>query len=185
MANNMRFDLRGDKALIRALNALEDKVERRVLTSAVGKAARPILQSAKSKVPQKTRLLRNSLGIKRYRSKLFPMAIAVIGPRQRHVKNRKGETVAGFKVTKSVAARGVSDKADPAKYAHLVEFGTTPHVIPGAFVGGKGPLTVSHPGTPARPFLRPAFDQNVGRAQTVMAAEIWNGIRKEAAKHVR
>lgn len=173
MANNMRFDLRGDKALIRALDALEDKVERRVLTSAVGKAARPILQSAKSKVPQRTGALRNSLGIKRYRSKRLPMAVAIIGPR------------VNFKATKKVAANIGDQNIKPHKYAHLVEFGTAPHVIPGAFVGGKGPLTVSHPGTPARPFLRPAFDQNVGRAQTVMASEIWNGIKKEAAKNVR
>lgn len=40
---------------------------------------------------------------------------------------------------------------DFVRYAHLVEFGTSPHVNGGKFAGTQ------HPGTPARPFFYPAY----------------------------
>lgn len=137
MANRITFNLLGDKALVKALNRLEDKVERRVLTTAVGKAALPIRKAAKALAPKRTGALANSIGIKRYRSKRAPMAIAVIGPRTDFKPSKKvGEAIGGRNIK-------------PAKYAHLVEFGTAPHVIQGAVLNGKGPMTVQHPGTPA------------------------------------
>lgn len=50
-----------------------------------------------------------------------------------------------------------------AWYAHLVEFGTRPHVIaapPGSALNVNGTITkrVDHPGTAPRPFMRPAAD---------------------------
>lgn len=37
------------------------------------------------------------------------------------------------------------------RYAHLIEYGTQPHVQGGMFAGGQ------HPGTPRRPFFWPAY----------------------------
>lgn len=57
----------------------------------------------------------------------------------------------------------------PSKYAHLVEFGTRPHVF--QVRTRKGIESFAHPGARARPFLGPAFDvaaptmtDDIGRA---------------------
>ena len=46
-------------------------------------------------------------------------------------------------------------------YPAYHEFGSGPYLIRNAF--GRG-ITVTHPGYPARPWLRPALDDNQGRA---------------------
>ena len=47
-------------------------------------------------------------------------------------------------------------------YPTFIEFGTAPHVIKNAW--GRG-ITVNHPGTQPKPFLRPALDENVNKAE--------------------
>lgn len=54
---------------------------------------------------------------------------------------------------------------DPKKIAHLVE------------LGHGGPHAA-----PAKPFLRPAFDQTVGSNVALIAAELRAGLAEEAAK---
>lgn len=56
-----------------------------------------------------------------------------------------------------------------AWYAHLVEFGTRPHVIkakPGRAMrfGGVTTAQVNHPGIAPRPFIRPAVDASTAHA---------------------
>lgn len=56
-----------------------------------------------------------------------------------------------------------------AWYAHLVEFGTRPHVIkakPGRAMrfGGVTTAQVNHPGIAAKPFIRPAADASTAHA---------------------
>lgn len=56
-----------------------------------------------------------------------------------------------------------------AWYAHMVEFGTRPHMIrakPGSALrfGGVTRQQVNHPGTRARPFMRPAADAGFSAA---------------------
>lgn len=56
-----------------------------------------------------------------------------------------------------VDVSGLSFEAGPtAFYGDFVEQGTAPHLIPNAFGWG---ITVHHPGTPAEPYLAPAFDR--------------------------
>lgn len=75
----------------------------------------------------------------------------------------------------STAAKGATASASvkvgnaTAWYAHLVEFGTRPHVIraaPGSALNVNGTVTksVQHPGTQGRPFMRPAADAGFARA---------------------
>jgi HK97 gp10 family phage protein len=52
-----------------------------------------------------------------------------------------------------LAASVVVTVASEGFYAHMLEFGTAPHVV-----GGRAP-GARHPGTAPRPFLRPAFDE--------------------------
>ncbi len=52
--------------------------------------------------------------------------------------------------------------------AHLLEYGTAPHVIRAKAAGGhlrfggKAYTSVNHPGTAAQPFMRPAYDETKG-----------------------
>lgn len=62
-----------------------------------------------------------------------------------------------------------------APHAHLVEFGTAPHVNGGQFAGTK------HPGTAPRPFARPAWDATQDQALKIISAEL----RKELDKAVK
>lgn len=55
-------------------------------------------------------------------------------------------------------------------YDWFIEYGTAPH--------GK------HPGTPARPHLRPAFDQNREAAIKSVQDGIWDYVRKTAERSV-
>ena len=82
-------------------------------------------------------------------------------------------------------------KANPAKYAHLVEFGTKPHPI-GKGIKAKARRALSrilssagisaqrgmHPGTPPRPFLRPAFEQNASRSMGIIEDEVGKAIQQ-------
>lgn len=71
-----------------------------------------------------------------------------------------------------------------AWYAHLVEFGTRPHVILPKRQGGSmqfgGIRTrlVNHPGTTGRPFIRPAGDASTPAA----IAEVTKYVRKRLTK---
>lgn len=75
-----------------------------------------------------------------------------------------------------------------AFYAHMVEFGTAPHMlnkgvdnkskvlnIAGNLVGGK----VMHPGAKAKPFLRPAVDENQSQIVKAVGERIKARIAKE------
>lgn len=55
-------------------------------------------------------------------------------------------------------------------YGHFIEFGTAP--------------TDSHPGTPAKPFVRPAFDEKAEAAQRSLQDDIWAHIRNTASRSV-
>jgi hypothetical protein len=77
----------------------------------------------------------------------------IIGPKkQRAVAN----AVTGKTRRRAAVYKFGSKQALPAKYAHLVEFGTKPHAY--QMRTRKGIESFMHPGTRAKPFLGPAFD---------------------------
>lgn len=55
-----------------------------------------------------------------------------------------------------------------AFYGHFIEYGTAPHD--------------NHPGTPAKPFARPAFDEMKGEALKSLQDDIWARIRNSASR---
>jgi len=63
-------------------------------------------------------------------------------------------------------------------YARFVEHGTRPHKISPKDAKalevdvGLFRASANHPGTAARPFMRPAFDGSAGEAQAAMAKEV-------------
>lgn len=72
---------------------------------------------------------------------------------------------------------GVAPDKNKAWYAGFVEFGTQPHVIIRKdakalrFASGEFVNNVSHPGTAAQPFMRPAFDEHSDKAKSAMGNE--------------
>jgi len=153
--------LEGGAEMQRALLRLEDRLQRKVLTTAVRKAARPIVRSARGKVPRDRDLLRRSLGtrIKRYRQS--GNHVAIIGPRT------------GFAQTDEQGRR-----RDPAKYGHIVEGGAEPHFQVAAKIGPIVIRAFRHPGTRPQRFMEPAFDENKTTALNIMGDEVRKGITK-------
>lgn len=70
-----------------------------------------------------------------------------------------------------------------AWFAHIIEFGARPHrIVPRRskalrFVNGALRRSANHPGSPARPFMRPAFDNRQGEAKQIAADEIKRRLR--------
>lgn len=71
---------------------------------------------------------------------------------------------------------GKFKKMRPMSYAHFVEFGTAPHWQPNRFGG------IMHPGARPKPFLRPAYEQNVTVAAQAYFLEMKQEIEAAAQR---
>jgi HK97 gp10 family phage protein len=154
----MSFEVQGLKELDQKLVELGKKSARKVMRAAVRSAGSPILKAAKGLAKRigDSGVLARSLKskVKAYGGTI----VAIIGPDHFAVG------------TGSDGRRQV-----PTKIAHLVEFGTRPHVQPDR--GG-----VIHPGSRQQPFMRPAWDTKKNEALAVIQRRVAEGIEKEAAK---
>lgn len=101
-----------------ALKSLPGKLQRRILRPAMDRATKPLYMTARKNAAKDSGLLRKSITRKSvvYKSGTI---VVVIGPDTKH--------------RKEVVRKGSYSKkpqiANPAKYAHLVEFGTRPHSL--------------------------------------------------------
>lgn len=165
--------IKGAKSLNTALDNLEKKTRRKVVRKAIVAGAKPILKAARRNAPTLTGLLKLSLGTKVYRvRRRGDVMIALIGPRYR---------TTGKKAAALIGAGGRAAKSIPAKYAHLVEFGTQPHhqAKEGGPLSFLGIVTdyVEHPGAKKHPFMRPAWDKQWRRALRKTRQKLWQGIK--------
>jgi len=137
--------LTGDKELIRKMQRLAEKTQKRIVQKAMKKGAARVRKAAKRRVPVETGLLKKSLGSKVARRKRDKVVVGIIGPRT------------GFK-------KQMPDGSyrNPVRYAHLVELGTKR--------------------AGAKPFLRPAFEQERDGAVADIRKKLWEELRKEARK---
>lgn len=139
--------INGLAELMAALDQLPQKLARNVLRGAFRAGAKVMAADAQASVPVRSGLLRDSI--------------------------RVTTRVKGGRVTGTVRAGSKGGKARKvARHAHLVEFGTAPHVIqaqPGRALA-VGVSKVQHPGARPTPFMRPALD-NKGTAAARAAAE--------------
>lgn len=106
----------GLKETLETLRLLPGKLQRRILRPALTKATKPILMAAKRLAPTDTGMLSKSIARKVVTYKSGTLVV-VIGPDTKH---RVEATRRGRKTPMIV---------NPAKYAHLVEFGTRPHSL--------------------------------------------------------
>ena len=70
------------KDVMKKLNKLPEKVQKRVITGAVRASAKPIVQEAKRLAPVKTGNLKKSIGITKIRSKSKTEVVFAVSPRK-------------------------------------------------------------------------------------------------------
>ena len=134
-----KLKIEGEARLLKKLAALGSKTAaKRVLRRAASAAATPLKEAVKSRAPTETEALKKAIG-KEVRSK-------------------------GFNVDARVGARADYEHAGrrPAKYDHLVEFGTED--------------------APAQPFLRPGYDATEDQMRRVYREKVAEGLAAEQRK---
>lgn len=143
----------GDGALIQALKSLDRKIARKTIRKAITKAVKPIRVAYKANVPVKHGWLKKAVGSK--------------------VKTGRGGKVSGIIGARSDLEAVVPDertgkprKIRPAKYQHLVEFGTRPHTIK------VGKRRIKHPGSAGSHPLGRAFQAHAQTAMTIIETTI-------------
>ena len=136
----------GIKELRRALDRLPKELQRASETTALREGMKPVLKTARGIAPNDTGLLKKAIGL-------------TVRKGKNGVTARVGART-GFK--KEVKRNGKTVKADPSKYSHLVEFGT------------------SH--SAAKPFIRPAVESNTSAISDGIAKGYEKGLEKAIAK---
>jgi len=165
----MSIGLKGGPELAAFLQALPDKLQRNVVRGAMRAAARVVQIEARLNVPIDTGLTKKAIVIR--------------------TSSRKGVVKATLRV-----------RGNRAYIANFIEYGTAAHpikvkfakrrkrwtakdqdtprqslLIDGRFVG----KAVFHPGTPARPFFRPALDSKSREAVAAAATYVRSRLTKE------
>ena len=166
--------LEGLKELNNALKKLEAKVARKFAREGLKAAALVLRKEMRRRAPKKTGNLRKKIRF-----------------RLRQIRG-------GLGVTGRVGVASPKNKKDKsAFYARFIEYGTSPHQIPNKTVGrgrnkrknkkkskfgGHVYSRVNHPGQPARPFLRPAFESKKQEAVKAIGPKMWSLIKREAKR---
>lgn len=163
-------NIRGGAELQAFLNTLPAKLEKNIMRSALGAGARVVAKEIRNRAPvgppsdEGARLYGGYAGALRDSVRVVTKA------------GRDGRIVAAVRVG------GKSKRGADVFYAHMVEFGTRPHIIKarsggslsfGAGSGTGNPVTeVMHPGTRPQPFVRPGFDAVTSEAINAVGAQI-------------
>lgn len=195
MSIRMHIAPRNEDLLNAAFKELGYKAIRRVTRAAVSKAARHLAKQVRIKVKtikfdDSGGFLQRSIGHKLYTAKTGHIG-AVIGPRRAHsgffYSYRRGKSDRGKLLTGRIRARKADLSAKPTKrlVKDLTAFGKRNVVGKPVF---RNPTRYGHlvergtSKTAAKPFLRPTRDANVRATNNIMANNIRDGIKKEAAK---
>lgn len=172
----------GDVQLIDGLTRLQNKLQRKVVKDAIRRGLVPIRAKARRNAPRgDSGLLKKAIKSQVTRmlsGKVFvdPGVVAVDG---KVVKFRTKN------LTKKEAARQRFEYLNkeraagkriirPAKYAHLVEFGTR-YGAKGQMTTNNGPKKIrrrAHAATAAHPFMRPALEASRNEVLNIMRQEI-------------
>ena len=173
---NFESEFQGLEQLKKAFDLLPKRVAAKAAAPAVKAGAKIIQAAARAKVPIDTGNLKRSITIKVLSRNRDGMSVtALIGP-------------ASESRSKKVGKRG--RRWGDGFYGYFVEYGTRRQ-----FSGGKTGKRIQalksekrlkefnqHGGTPPKPFMRPAYDENKGAAQQAMLDVIGNAIEAEAKK---
>ncbi len=116
-------------------------------------------------------------------------AVVVRDAARKNAPVKTGKLKKSIRIKKKRSRRGSTEviyTVFPKEYyGHIVEKGSGLHIIKvktkkalGKY--GKFGLVVKHPGAKAKPFLRPAFDDNIPGIIDAMQAKLVQGIEREA-----
>jgi HK97 gp10 family phage protein len=163
----MKFNTRvtGAREAEAAVKELSDKIGRGAMRDSLTKAARIMTAAVKRGAPTgATGLLKKSIKQKVVTNTRKQMVTAYVGP-----SNNVTGQVDRF-------GNGNITTVRPAKYAHLVEYGTASR---GGY-GRKGEIVT--PGNPPRPFMRTAYASTKTTTLDKYKSELGPAIEKTAAK---
>lgn len=152
---------------VEGLRELERNLER--LTKAAGKGAlrRALRTAAEPMADIARQLAPDDLSTEGYDLAESIAVGTTLSPRQARMHRRM------FRDSRSSVEMFVG--AGPLARAGYVEFGTAPHINKGRYAGTE------NPGTPPRPFMRPAWDQD----KMAMLERLKVELRKEIDKSVQ
>lgn len=174
MAFRIEAKVEGLGPFLKKLSELRDSLQKRILRSAMRRAASMVNKSAKAASPQDQGWLRMSLGVA---VKVYPggVVIGVVEPRSGFVRKR-GQSK---KSLSSFGKKLTTQNRRPQNYAHLVERGARAHFIGKGSNVGKGVRKgTMHPGAKPKPFLGPAFRSNQGRIVDLFGEELDKALAK-------
>jgi len=163
------FDLTGDKALMRKLDKLSDKMGRRVLMKAMRAGSRPIVVAARARVPVETEGLKKSIGTRFKWYGGTGTYVAVVGPRIKYLKKKD----ASGKRRLVLNAKGGRISVLAGQHGYIVEYGTKPRYTKNGAFRGIGP---------AQPYMRPAWDTQKRVAEKLAVAKLRDELEKEARR---
>lgn len=182
----MKISVRVDglKQLEAAMADLEKTATRKtVARNALRKAGEPVADAMRAGAPRDTGRLAENIAVStKIKGEAGKAAYA------KSMRETAGNKALAVKAMRD-ARRAAKGSLPPvmmfvgpttrAPHAHLVEFGTAPHINGGRFAGSQ------HPGTAPRPFARPAWDANKDAALQNIAAELAAEINKAAARQAK
>ncbi|AZV00398.1 tail-component protein [Paracoccus phage vB_PthS_Pthi1] len=183
MAKHVTFKLEGFKELEATLMRLDKQATRKTVSrNALKKAGEPIKAAMEAHAPVDDGVLKGSITIS---TKIK----GEVGKAAYSQAMRQGFDKASAVKAMRDARRAAKGTAPPvimyvgpgerAFHAHLVEFGTAPHIVGGKFAGAR------HPGTAPQPFARPVWDANKGAALRILAEELRLQINKAIARQAK
>lgn len=152
------FDINAALALSDTLKNLPIEIQRDVLLDMVKEGAKPVVKSIKSMVPFDSGALKASIGVGLRKGKRRSnYAAAYVGPEW-------GKFIGARKIKKGESAEG---SEQPARYAHLVEFG---------HVNRDGTTT------PAKPYMRPGTDAAQNNCAAMKVVGFQKGLTRALTK---
>ncbi len=149
--------------------SLPQQVRLRV-KQAIAEGADAIVSTQRNLAPVKTGNLRESI-VATMGGGEVPKYAAFRSRKQGKSRNSRMIEVADPELAAIITAGN-----NAVRYAHLVEFGTSPHVNGGKFAGTQ------NPGAKAQPFFYPGYRANKKRVKAKIRAAIKKGIKEAIGK---
>ena len=168
----MAVVIQGENALMDTLQALDEKVRRRIMRRALNLAAEPLKASASRRVVSVSPTVAGAMGATVRQYKQGRILTMRVGPRS----DQGAWSVKTVKNPFTGLLEGRIHK--PGNTAHLIEGGTKAHSIR---LPGRN-ITIKHPGTAPAPFLKPAHRVTGPKVQKTFIEVAWAGIRREAQR---
>lgn len=162
---SVTFETTGFKELDRELERLSKAAGKGVLRRSLKKAAEPLVELVRSRVPVHKGTLAASIAVS------TKLAKRQAGQHRKMFRNDKASVEMFVGPSYDLGAGG--------RHGHLVEFGTAPHMNGGVFAG------TMHPGTAPQPFMRPAWDSDQVAMIDRLGNDLWAEIEKTIARAER